>query len=313
MTPELRSVSGSPPHAAAADTLVTPTGAADARPRSPAAASAAAPPRVLGIDQRYAAPLLITLILIAAQLSFGVLEALPKTALCIVVAVAAEALLGRFLYGATPNLASAYVSGISCGILVRSPEWWPFVLAPLLSVTSKYVIRYGGRHLWNPSNLGIAVLLFLAPNTVASLSIQWGNTLWTLLVVWALGLFIVWRLRRLHICATYILSFVGYSLLRSVITGHPWAAEVAPITGPMYQLFTFFMITDPKTTVQSRRGQIAVAFLVATAECVLRLMGNVHAPYFALFLVGPTANLIDILRTRSRNAIGNRTAAGSPG
>ena len=250
------------------------------------------------IDIRYVAPILITVILLAAQLSFGLLEGYSKTMLAVGVSIAAEIVLGYFLLGKCPHLASAYVSGISCGILVRSPEIWPFVLAPLISITSKYVIRYDGRHLWNPSNLGVAALLFLAPATVASLSIQWGNSLGVVALVWALGLAIVWRLKRLHICATYILSFVGYALLRSLVTGHPFAAELAPITGPMYQLFIFFMITDPKSTVRTRNGQILVAFFVATAECVLRLTGNVHAPYYALFMVGPAANLIEIWRNK---------------
>jgi enediyne biosynthesis protein E5 len=82
------------------------------------------------------------------------------------------------------------------------------------------------------------------------------------------------------------------------VTGHPWLSEVAPITGPMYQLFIFFMITDPKTTVRPKWAQALVAFLVAAVEAVLRLMEFVHAPYYALFLVGPTANLIEIARAR---------------
>jgi Na+-translocating ferredoxin:NAD+ oxidoreductase RnfD subunit len=69
---------------------------------------------------------------------------------------------------------------------------------------------------------------------------------------------------------------------------------VAPITGPMYQLFVFFMITDPKTTVRSRAGQYVVAFSVALAEFILRLDQVVYAPIFALFFVGPAANLIEI-------------------
>ena len=85
-----------------------------------------------------------------------------------------------------------------------------------------------------------------------------------------------------------------FAFLRSWITGHPWQAEVAPITGPMYQLFVFFMITDPKTTVRSRMAQCAVAFVVAFVEFLLRLNQVVYAPIYALFLVGPAANLIEI-------------------
>jgi Na+-transporting NADH:ubiquinone oxidoreductase subunit NqrB len=204
--------------------------------------------RRFSLDQRYVAPLLITAILLAGQLSFGILESYPKTLLAIAASVITEIVLSRLMTGKWPHLASAYISGISVGILVRSIELWPYVLCAVISIMSKYVIRVNGRHLWNPSNLGIATLLFLAPQTVASLSVQWGNTIWPMIVVWCLGSVIVYRLKRFHICATYVASFVGYAALRSLITGDHFFSEVAPITGPMYQLFIFFMITDPKTT-----------------------------------------------------------------
>ena len=254
------------------------------------------PNRILGIDARFVAPMLITLILLVGQLSFGILESYPKTALAIVVAIVLELVLGRIITGKLPHLASAYISGISVGILVRSPFVWPFALCAAISILSKYVLRWRGRHLWNPSNFGITMMLFLAPWAVASLSIQWGNNLWAMLVIWVLGSIIIYNLKRFHITLTYVLAFVMFSLIRSQITGHSFLAEVAPITGPMYQLFIFFMITDPKTTVRSSKfAHCVVAFLVAFAEFGFRLMESVHAPYYALFMVGPITNAIDIL------------------
>ncbi len=106
-------------------------------------------------------------------------------------------------------------------------------------------------------------MLFLAAEAVASLSIQWGNNLWAMLVIWALGTVIIWHVRRFHICAVYVVSFVALAFLRAWMTGDPWQSEISPITGPEYQLFIFFMITDPKTTVRSKLGQGIVACLVA--------------------------------------------------
>jgi Na+-translocating ferredoxin:NAD+ oxidoreductase RnfD subunit len=80
--------------------------------------------------------------------------------------------------------------------------------------------------------------------------------------------------------------------LRSWITGDPFWAEVSPITGPMYQLFVFFMITDPKTTVHSKKGQYLVAFSIAFVEFLFRLNSFIYAPFYALFIVGPTAMFI---------------------
>jgi Na+-translocating ferredoxin:NAD+ oxidoreductase RnfD subunit len=255
-------------------------------------------------DNRYVAPLFITCILLVGHLSYGILESYKKTALAIVVAIITELILGRIFFGKWLNLASAYITGISVGILVRSPAYWPYALCSVISIMSKYVLRLKGRHIWNPSNFGIAVLLFLAPETMAVLSIQWGNNYWSLLVIWVLGSIIIWRARRFHISATYVVSFFLFAFLRSWITGDPWQAEVAPITGPMYQLFVFFMITDPKTTVRTKTAQCAVAFCVALVEFILRLGQVVYAPIFALFFVGPTANLIEIWLDSRRDTTG---------
>ena len=245
-------------------------------------------------DNRYVAPLFITCILLVGHLSYGILESYKKTVLAIVVAIIAELILGRIFFGKWLNLASAYITGISVGILVRSPAYWPYALCSLISIMSKYVLRVKNRHIWNPSNFGIAVLLLLAPETMAVLSIQWGNNKWPIIVIWILGSIIIYRAKRFHICVTYVAFFFVFAFLRSAITGHPWQAEVAPITGPMYQLFVFFMITDPKTTVRTKVGQCVVVFFVALAEFFLRLNEVVYAPIFALFLVGPVANLIEM-------------------
>ena len=251
-------------------------------------------PKKLRFDSRYVAPLFITCILLVGHLSYGILESYEKTALAIVSAIIAELVLGRIFFGKWLNLASAYITGISVGILIRSPAFWPYALCSVISIMSKYVLRVKGRHLWNPSNFGICVLLFLAPETVASLSVQWGNFIWPMVVIWILGSIIIWRAKRFHISATYVLSFFAFAFLRSWITGHPWQAEIAPITGPMYQLFVFFMVTDPKTTVRSKTAQCVVVFFVAFVEMLLRLNQVVYAPLYALFIVGPTAMLIEI-------------------
>jgi hypothetical protein len=94
------------------------------------------------------------------------------------------------------------------------------------------------------------------------------------------------------------------------MTGSPWQSEIAPITGPMYQLFIFFMITDPKTTVRSKKWQCVVVFVVALVEMVMRLNQIVYAPFYALFIVGPTAMLIEIWLDSRRASADKLAVAG---
>ncbi len=261
--------------------------------------------RFFSIENRYLPPMFLTTILLVGQLSYGLLESFSRTALAIGVSMLLELALGRLFYGKYPHLASSYISGISVGILIRSPAFWPYALCGAISIMSKYVIRWKGRHLWNPSNFAICAMLLLAPEAVSTLSIQWGNDIWPLLILWTLGAFIMYRVKLFHITATYVLSFLAFAALRSLITGHAFLAEVAPITGPMYQLFIFFMITDPRTTVKRKWAQCLVAFLVAAVEMALRLAENIHAPFYALTIVGPAAMAIQIWRESRKQTSGS--------
>lgn len=289
---------------------------------TPVAASKAEtkPPKLFGIDSRFVAPIFITFILLVGQLTYGILESYAMTVLAILTAIALELVLGRVYAGRWPHLASAYISGISVGILTRSPFAWPFALCSAISIASKYVLRVRGRHIWNPSNFGICLMLLVAPWAYSTLSVQWGNNLWPVAIIWALGLVITYHVGRIHITLTYVASFFALAFVRSLLTGHTFLAEAAPITGPMYQLFIFFMITDPRTVVRGRRHQIVVAVLVAVMEGLIRFASdsawplptafNAAPAFLALATVGPVAKWLDlrtaypvILRDRSDRRI----------
>jgi Na+-translocating ferredoxin:NAD+ oxidoreductase RnfD subunit len=238
---------------------------------------------------------------------------LPRLATALGTCLVAEALLSWSIRGRVVNLQSAYISGISLTLLIKpqAAALWPFVVGGILAIGSKYVLQYRNNHLWNPTNFAISVLLLVAPGSIAILSHQWGNDLATNLVIWAFGLAIVARVRVLHITLTYVAAFLALAWLRSTVMGQPLWAEVAPITGPMYQLFVFFMITDPRTVVRSHRGQMAVAVCVAVVEAVIRIASdralplplafNVAPAFLALAMVGPVAKWLDLYRSGRRN------------
>ena len=252
---------------------------------------------------RYSPPILISLILLAGQLSFGMLMSYKAVLLSVTTSMITEMVLARLLQHRWRNLSSAYISGISVSILIRSTMLWPYAVTAMLSIISKYILQYKGRHIWNPSNFGVSWMLFTAPLSVAVLSIQWGNNMLPMIIIWLLGLVIVYRAKRYNITITYVISFIFFALIRSYLTGDSFLAEVAPITGPMYQLFIFFMITDPVTTVRSKKGQVLVAFLIAFVEFILRMNQFIYAPFYSLFLVGPVAMVIDLNLAKARKTV----------
>lgn len=207
------------------------------------------------MDPRYLIAFLITLVLVAAQVRYHMVGGYDRLALALLTCVVTEALLSSFVRGRIANLLSAYISGISLTLLLKPQGgvlWW-FALAGFLAIASKYVLLYRNNHLWNPTNFAITALLLAAPNRISVLSHQWGNDLATNFVIWAFGLVIASRVRVVHITLTYVASFLVLNVLRAAVLHQPVLPEIAPITGPMYQLFIFFMITDPQTIVRDHR------------------------------------------------------------
>jgi len=274
--------------------------------------SAQAPARsfaATAIDPRYLIVFLITLVLVLGEAEYGILGGYDRLATTLGICLITEIVLSWWLRGKVANLASAYVSGISLALLTKPQAniLWPFALGAFLAIASKYVLTYRGRHLWNPSNFAIALMVLVASDSVAILSHQWGNDLRINLIIWTFGLIIASRAKVLHITLTYVACFFVFAFIRNAIVGGPLLAELAPITGPMYQLFVFFMVTDPRTTVSTRRGRIIVVAIVALVETLIRLAGDfqlpllrpfyVSPPILALSIVGPIAMWLDLRRT----------------
>ncbi|MGQ0553518.1 MAG: hypothetical protein ACT4PU_09900 [Planctomycetota bacterium] len=261
---------------------------------------------------------LITLILVVGQLLGDIIGGYDRLVVALGAAVLAEIVLSRFVRGVWPSLLSAYISGNSVAILTKSAgdTLWPYALGAVLAITSKYALTYKQRHLWNPTNFSITALLLLAPGSMSVLSHQWGEAdRWAWFILLPVGVAVVWRAKLLHISLTYALCFTALAGLRTLINPAEWPfwGEVGPLTGVMYLLLLFFMLTDPRTTVSTRNGRILVVVLIALLECAIRLLPLTPweaplgvlltaPPIFALAIIGPIAKWLDLRRLDARAA-----------
>ncbi len=191
--------------------------------------------------------------------------------------------------------ASAMLTGSGVALILRvvgTPDdpwttyaWYVFAAVAGLSLLSKYVIRYRGSHVFNPSNIGLVVaFLVLGPTRVEPLDFWWAPLNGWMIAAYAViivgGLLITRRLRLLELAATFWIALaVGLGLLAA--SGHCMTANwaFAPVCGfdfwrvvvtsPEVLIFLFFMITDPKTVPSGRVGRIAFGVLVALASTLL--------------------------------------------
>ena len=190
---------------------------------------------------------------------------------------------------------SAIVTCCGLSLLLRSDTLWAHPLAATLAISSKFVLRIHGKHLYNPANLGVIVAITLIPGTWVSPG-QWGNDL--ALAVWLLmlGTIVTTRARRLDISWVFLGAFLGLVALRIMLLGQSWAIWWHQLGNGALLLFTFFMISDPMTIPNRRGPRIAYALIVAAAAIGWQyLLFRPNALIWALFLATPLVPLLDRL------------------
>jgi Na+-translocating ferredoxin:NAD+ oxidoreductase RnfD subunit len=163
---------------------------------------------------------------------------------------------------------SALISGLSLCLLLRTrnPAW--MALAALLAVGSKFVLRVpsagrpGTKHLLNPTNGGIVLLLACGAPVWVSPA-QWGHHLSLAFGVAGLGSLVVNRSARSDVTLAFLAAWIAVLFGRAWLVGQAWVAPLHQLESGSLALFAFHMISDPKTTPDSRAGRVLFACLVA--------------------------------------------------
>jgi enediyne biosynthesis protein E5 len=160
------------------------------------------------------------------------------------------------------NLRSALISGLSLCLLLRTSRTDLAVLAAVIAIASKFVVRVRGKHLFNPTNGGIVALLLMTNQVWVSPG-QWGSVAFFAFLMACLGGVVVNRASRSDVTYAFIAFYCALLFGRSWYLGEPLAIPLHRLESGALLLFTFFMISDPKTTPDSRAGRVLFAALVA--------------------------------------------------
>lgn len=191
------------------------------------------------------------------------------------------------------GILSAVVTCCGLSLLLRSDTLWVHPLVAALAMSSKFVLRVHGKHLYNPANLGVIAAITLLPGTWVSPG-QWGNDL--ALAVWflMLGTVVTQRARRLDISWVFLGAFLGLVALRVLLLGQPWTIWWHQLGNGALLLFAFFMISDPMTIPNRREARIAYALIVAIGAIVWQyFLFRPNALIWSLFLLTPLVPLFD--------------------
>ena len=173
--------------------------------------------------------------------------------------------IGDRLAGGPPfrlSMRSALISGLSLCLLLRTNRNDLAVLAAILTIAAKFLIRVDGKHVFNPTNGGIVVMMLLTNQVWVSPG-QWGSAAFFAFLLACAGSLVVNRAARSDVTYAFIACYCALLFGRSLYLGEPLAIPLHRLESGALLLFTFFMISDPKTTPDSRFGRVLFAALVA--------------------------------------------------
>ena len=219
-------------------------------------------------------PRLYQIAVLASLLGYGMvwlsLEIDPGRAL----AILAAALLSQLGGGALAGLPrfdpkSALISGLSLCLLLRTNDVWLAALTAVVAVGSKFVLRVHGKHVFNPTNFAL-VLMMLATGQVWVSPGQWGSLAVFAFLLASAGGLVVNRAGRADVTWTFLACWVALLVARSLWLGDPLAIPLHRLQNGALVLFAFFMISDPRTTPDSRPGRVLFAVMVATGAYVVQ-------------------------------------------
>ena len=188
-----------------------------------------------------------------------------RVALILATALGAQK-IGDRLSGSTAPFAStarsALISGLSLCLLLRTNYAAVACLAAVITIAGKFLIRIRGKHVFNPTNGGIVAMLLLTGHVWVSPG-QWGTAASFAFLMACAGMLVVMRAARSDVTVAFIVCYASLVFGRSLYLGEPLTIPIHRLESGAFLLFSFFMISDPKTTPDSRAGRILFATLVA--------------------------------------------------
>jgi len=171
----------------------------------------------------------------------------------------------RLFQGGSPfasSARSALISGLSLCLLLRTNRTDLVVVAAIVTIAGKFLIRVDGKHLFNPTDGGIVAMLLLTNRVWVSPG-QWGAAAFFAFLLACVGSLVVNRAARSDVTFAFLLAYASFVVGRSLYLGEPLTIPLHRLESGALVLFAFFMISDPKTTPDSRIGRLLFATLVA--------------------------------------------------
>ena len=191
------------------------------------------------------------------------------------------------------GLRSSLITALGLSLLLRTNHVAVLMLAGCLAIASKFFLKYENKHFFNPANFGIISVLLLTNDAWVSPG-QWGTDWWYLILFFSAAGLVLNKVGRWDTSIAFLASYGGLEILRNFWLGWTWDVVIQQLSSGSLLLFAFFMLTDPRSIPNAKKGRIFWAISIALLTFVLQNgVYSSSAIFWALFALAPTTIIID--------------------
>lgn len=195
-------------------------------------------------------------------------------------------------------LKSAMITALGISIIMRSNFIFIYGMAGFFGVASKYIFRVKNKHFFNPANFGIIFIVLFTGIAWISPA-QWGHSANLIFIGGSMALLILTNLKKIDLALSFIVFYFGLDFLWNIVH-KGWELDffIHNISNGSLVLFTFFMITDPSSTPNTRLARILWVALISCLAFYLQYFQFIKgAPLYSLFAMSLTVPIFDHLFT----------------
>lgn len=188
---------------------------------------------------------------------------------------------------------SALISALSLCLLLRVDALWVAAIAAVVAIAGKFLIHVGRKHIFNPTNGAIVLLMLVTPAAWISPG-QWGNLAFFAFLMACLGGLVAYRALRSDVALAFIVVYAALLIGRSLYVGEPMAIPFRRLESGGLLLFTFFMISDPRTTPDHPGARLFYGALVAFVAWYIQFrLFRTNGVLWSLALCSPLVPVLD--------------------
>jgi enediyne biosynthesis protein E5 len=197
---------------------------------------------------------------------------------------------------------SALISALSLCLLLRVDTLWVAVAAAVAAIASKFIVQVNRKHVFNPTNGAIVLMMLATPAAWLSPG-QWGSVAFFAFLMACLGGLVAYRALRSDVALAFIVVYAALMFGRSYYLGEPMTIPMRRLESGGLLLFTFFMISDPKTTPDARPARVAFGVLVAAVAFYVQFrLFRPNGLLWSLLVLTPLVPFLDRLFPANRYA-----------